>query len=86
MDVHAVELREANEFGDIPYELWFGPRFEKLMLCLSWPVTIGGYIISNKFESEWKDEAFLETQRKTVQTACPKLTLHGRGVRYDTPW
>ena len=63
VDVHAVELCKADEFGDVPHDLWFGPRFEKLMFCLSWPVTVRGDIIANKFESVWKDKAFLETQR-----------------------
>ncbi len=76
MDVHAVEIRKANEFGDIPYDIRLGPRFEKLMLRLSWSITIWGYIIAHKFESEWKDKAFLETQRKTVRTAYPKPALH----------
>jgi hypothetical protein len=46
------------------------------MLCLSWPITIRGHIIANKFKSEWKDEAFLETQGQAIRLAHLKLTLH----------
>jgi hypothetical protein len=76
MDVNAVELHKTNELGNVPNNLWFWPRFEKLMLCLSWPITIGGHIIANKVKSMWKDEAFLETQGQTIQLAHLKLALH----------
>jgi hypothetical protein len=47
-----------------------------LMICLSWPITIRGHIIANKFKSMWKDEAFLETQGQMIRSAHLKLALH----------
>ncbi len=76
MDVNAVELRKTNELGDVPNNLWFWPRFKKLMLHLSWLITVRGYIVANKFKSMWEDEAFLETQGQTIQYAHLKLALH----------
>ena len=76
MDVDAVELRKADEFCNVPYNCWIGPRLEKLMLCLGWPIAIGGDIVANKFETLWKDEALLEAQGKTVCLAYPQLTFH----------
>jgi hypothetical protein len=30
------------------------------MLCLGWPIAIGGDIVANKFKMLWEDEALLE--------------------------
>jgi hypothetical protein len=76
MDVNAVELRKTDELGNVPNNLWFRPQFKKLMICLSWPITIRGHIIANKFKSMWKDEAFLETQGQMIRSAHLKLALH----------
>ncbi len=76
MDVNAVELRVTDELGNVLNNLWFWPQFKKLMLCLSWLITIKGHIIANKFKSMWKDEAFFETQGQTIRLAHLKLALH----------
>jgi hypothetical protein len=50
MDVFAVELGKANEFGDITNDLRLRPRFKELMLRLSRPVPLGTNIIADEFK------------------------------------
>jgi len=62
MNEPAIELREADEFGNIPNKFRLGPCLEKLMLGLGRAIAIGTHIIPNKFKSFGENETVLQTQ------------------------